>query len=129
MQTIFPAPVLALPPADIPIDGASAYLSQSDSHQIIFMAFAQDADLPEHAHAAQIGFVLEGRIDLVIGACRAPAKRATGMTSPTACRTRAKSTRATPTSPFSRSRTGTHRSRKPVRQRPKRQRGETICQL
>ncbi len=67
MPAIFPAPVPALPPADIPIDGVSAYLSQSGSHQIIFMAFAQDADLPENAHAAQVGFVLAGRIDLVIG--------------------------------------------------------------
>jgi quercetin dioxygenase-like cupin family protein len=67
MESIFPAPLLALPLADIPIDGVSAYLSQSGGHQIIFMEFAQDADLPEHAHAAQIGFVLEGRIDLTIG--------------------------------------------------------------
>lgn len=67
MSTIFPEPVLNLPLADIPIPGISAYLSQSGSHQIIFMEFAEDADLPEHTHAAQIGFVLEGRIDLVIG--------------------------------------------------------------
>lgn len=30
------------------------------------MAFADDVDLPEHAHGAQTGFVLEGRIDLII---------------------------------------------------------------
>jgi quercetin dioxygenase-like cupin family protein len=31
------------------------------------MQFEKDADLPEHAHAAQIGIVLEGKIELVIG--------------------------------------------------------------
>jgi hypothetical protein len=29
--------------------------------------FEKDADLPEHAHAAQVGIVLEGKIELVIG--------------------------------------------------------------
>ena len=31
------------------------------------MEFAKDVELPEHSHAAQIGIVLEGRIDLMIG--------------------------------------------------------------
>lgn len=70
MSTIFPEPVIKLPMADIPIKGCSAYLSQSEGHQIIFMEFSEDADLPEHSHAAQIGFVLEGRIDLTIGGGR-----------------------------------------------------------
>lgn len=67
MDSIFPGPVQALPKADIPIKGCRAYLSQSGSHQIIFMEFSEDSDLPEHSHAAQIGFVLEGRIELTIG--------------------------------------------------------------
>lgn len=67
MGSIFAQPVLGLPRADIPIDGCRAYLSQGSGHQIIFMEFLKDADLPEHSHAAQIGFVLEGRIDLDIG--------------------------------------------------------------
>ncbi len=66
MSEIFPQPIRDLPEADIPLEGIKAYLSQSDSHQIIFMEFAQDVDLPEHAHAAQIGIVLEGRIELTI---------------------------------------------------------------
>src|SRR5512145_1998493 len=67
MNDIFPEPIQNLPQADIPLKGIRAYLSQADGHQIIFMEFSQDIDLPEHAHAAQIGIVLEGRIDLVIG--------------------------------------------------------------
>ncbi|UYP46197.1 hypothetical protein NEF87_002482 [Candidatus Lokiarchaeum ossiferum] len=64
---IFPEPILNLPKADIPISGISAYLSQSSTHQIIFMEFSKDVDLPAHSHAAQVGFVLEGTIELTIG--------------------------------------------------------------
>lgn len=66
MKNIFPDPVTKLPRADIPLDGVTAYLSQADTHQIIFMHFAKDIDLPEHAHAGQWGVVLEGRIEMVI---------------------------------------------------------------
>ena len=66
MNQVFPKPIRNLPEADIPLDGITAYLSQSETHQIIFMQFEKDADLPEHAHAAQVGIVLEGRIELVI---------------------------------------------------------------
>jgi len=67
MNQVFPEPIRNLPRADIPLDGLTAYLSQSDTHQILFMEFQKDADLPEHSHAAQLGIVLEGRIELVIG--------------------------------------------------------------
>jgi quercetin dioxygenase-like cupin family protein len=67
MKSIFPEPIRKLPRADIPLKGIQAYLSQADSHQIIFMEFEEDVDLAEHVHAAQIGIVLEGRIELVIG--------------------------------------------------------------
>lgn len=66
MTGVFPEPIRNLPEADVPIKGIKAYLSQAKNHQIIFMEFELDADLPEHSHAAQVGIVLEGRIDLVI---------------------------------------------------------------
>jgi quercetin dioxygenase-like cupin family protein len=56
-----------LPKADIPLKGITAYLSQSATHQIVFMAFEEDVILPEHAHASQWGIVLEGEIELTIG--------------------------------------------------------------
>ena len=65
-MSIFTEPIINLPLADIPLQGITAYLSQGESHQIIFMEFAEDVNLPEHAHAAQVGIVLAGRIDLVI---------------------------------------------------------------
>ena len=66
MLNIFPQPIKNLPEADIPINGIKAYLSQSDTHQIIFMEFENDVDLPAHSHPAQVGIVLEGRIELII---------------------------------------------------------------
>jgi mannose-6-phosphate isomerase-like protein (cupin superfamily) len=66
MDTIFPEPIRKLPPADIPLDGVTGFLSQSDSHQIIFMEFERDVDLPEHSHAAQMGIVVQGTIELTI---------------------------------------------------------------
>jgi len=66
MSTIFPAPVQQLPQADIPIQGVTAYLSQAETHQIIFMEFSQDVELGEHTHESQWGVVLEGKIDMTI---------------------------------------------------------------
>ncbi|KAA3642770.1 MAG: cupin domain-containing protein [Chloroflexi bacterium] len=66
MPNIFPGPIQALPSADIPLDGVTAFLSQSNSHQIIFMHFDEEVELTEHAHEAQWGIVLEGSITLTI---------------------------------------------------------------
>ena len=66
MQNIFPDPIRNLPEADIPLDGIKAYLSQAKDHQLIFMQFEKDVDLSEHSHAAQVGFVLSGKIELTI---------------------------------------------------------------
>jgi epoxyqueuosine reductase len=62
----FPQPILDLPRADIPLQGIEAYLSQGDKHQIIFMTFHEDVYLEEHAHEAQWGIVLEGKIELTV---------------------------------------------------------------
>lgn len=62
----FPEPILNLPEADIQLKGVNAFLSQGSNHQIIFMEFSEDVDLPEHSHASQWGIVLEGKIELVI---------------------------------------------------------------
>ena len=66
MQDIFPEPIKCLPQADIPLSGLKAYVSQSDSHQILFMESDVDVEVPEHSHEDQWGVVLEGKIDLVI---------------------------------------------------------------
>ena len=66
MNHVFPDPVRKLPQADVPLAGVTAFLSQSDSHQIVFMEFEKDVDLPEHSHAAQMGIVVQGKIELTI---------------------------------------------------------------
>ncbi|MEL7657109.1 MAG: cupin domain-containing protein [Bacillota bacterium] len=66
MQSLFPEPILNLPEADIPLKGLRAYLSQGSDHQILFMSFSEDVDLPEHSHEAQWGIVLEGKIEMTI---------------------------------------------------------------
>ncbi len=66
MKNVFPDPIRALPQADIPLDGLTAYISQTDTHQILYMQFEETVELQEHEHEDQIGFILEGKIDLVI---------------------------------------------------------------
>lgn len=66
MSEIFPEPIRNLPLADIPLDGLKTYLSQGDNHQITFMEFSEDAQVPEHSHEAQWTIVVAGKIDLTI---------------------------------------------------------------
>ncbi len=70
MKAVFPDLIKKLPEADIPLDGIKAYLSQGENHQIIFMKFEKDVELPEHSHESQWGVVLEGKIELVINGKR-----------------------------------------------------------
>ena len=65
-MSIFPEPILKLPEADIPISGLTAYLSQDNYHQLVFMHFSKDAEVPANSHLAQWGIVLEGKIDLTV---------------------------------------------------------------
>lgn len=64
MKNVFPEVITNLPLADIPINGATAYLNQGETNQTLFMQFDEDVDLPEHSHAEQWGIVLEGKISL-----------------------------------------------------------------
>jgi quercetin dioxygenase-like cupin family protein len=67
MKNIFPEPILNLPEAQMPLAGCQGYLLQGEKQQIIFMAFSQDTDVPEHAHASQFEVVLEGKAEMIIG--------------------------------------------------------------
>ncbi len=67
MSNNFPKPIIDLGEASLPFEGAKAYLSQGDNHQILFMEFDKDIDLPEHSHESQWAVVLEGKIELTIG--------------------------------------------------------------
>jgi len=66
MSKNFPGPIVNLGEAGSSFEDATAYLSQGDNHQILFMEFDKDIDLPEHTHGSQWAVVLEGKIELVI---------------------------------------------------------------
>jgi quercetin dioxygenase-like cupin family protein len=66
MNSVFPPPVLNLPEADVPLKGVRAYISQSTTHQILYMEFAEDVSVGEHSHEDQWGIVLDGQIKLTI---------------------------------------------------------------
>lgn len=66
MESIFPKPITDLPEAAVSLEGLKAYLFQGKNHQIIFMEFEKDVDLPEHSHESQWEIVLEGRVDLSV---------------------------------------------------------------
>ena len=62
----FPEIITNLPEADIPIEGVHSYLFQGENQQVIFTSFYSDAAVPEHAHEAQWGVVLDGEIEFTI---------------------------------------------------------------
>ena len=106
MKDVFPEPIQNLPQADIPLHGLTAFISQSDDHQILFMQFEEDVDLPEHAHAEQVGFVLEGKIDLVIDGSTTPFPKGIGIIFQRGLSTQEKFTLVMPILPFSMSQAG-----------------------
>jgi quercetin dioxygenase-like cupin family protein len=63
---LFPHIITSLPEAEIPLQGLEAHLFQGENQQILFMAFDEDADVPEHSHEAQWGVVLDGHIELTV---------------------------------------------------------------
>ncbi|MGD0885352.1 MAG: cupin domain-containing protein [Thermodesulfovibrionales bacterium] len=69
-EEFFPNFIKALPCADIPIRGLNAYLLQGYAQQVLFMTFDSDVEIPEHAHQAQWGIVLDGEIELLINGKR-----------------------------------------------------------
>ena len=67
METVFPGFIYDLPEADIPFKGVKGWVSQSGSHQVVFMEIEAIGKVKEHSHGAQWGVVLEGEMELTIG--------------------------------------------------------------
>ncbi len=65
-RDFFPDIITSLPQADIPAEGLTSYLLQCTNHQVVFMSFEKDIEIPEHSHEAQWGVVLDGEIELMI---------------------------------------------------------------
>jgi quercetin dioxygenase-like cupin family protein len=60
----FPAFVKSLPEVDLPFPGARGWLLQGAEQQVVFAEFDEDLEVPEHAHAEQWEFCLEGAVVL-----------------------------------------------------------------
>ncbi len=52
--------------AELGLDGVISHLIQAGDQQIVFMSFDRDVEVPEHAHAAQWGAVLDGEMELTV---------------------------------------------------------------
>ena len=66
-KPFFPDIITDLPGIEHNIERLEAYLMQGEKHQIIFMSFEEDFEIPEHSHEAQWAVVLDGSIELTIG--------------------------------------------------------------
>ena len=75
MKNTFSPIITELPHADVSFPGLHAYLLQCAHHQVLFMSFENDVDIPEHSHEAQWGAVLDGEIHLSINGERRVYKR------------------------------------------------------
>jgi len=62
----YPDLVTSLPLVDVSFPGVTGWLLQGESRQAVFFRLAPGTVVPEHAHGAQWGFVVEGALDLTI---------------------------------------------------------------
>ncbi len=63
----FPKVIKDLPEADLPFEGARAWILQGENNQLIFFEFQPDVKVPEHSHSyAQWGMVIQGKMKLSI---------------------------------------------------------------
>jgi quercetin dioxygenase-like cupin family protein len=66
MKSIFPEQIRALPQVYIPVKGATGYLMQGDSEQVVCMEFEKTVEVLEHSHESQWEIVLEGEMHLTV---------------------------------------------------------------
>ena len=65
--TSFPSVITSLPRADIHVEGARAWILQSEASQLVFFEFEATAIVPEHSHTyPQWGIVVDGKMELVV---------------------------------------------------------------
>ncbi len=68
LAEIYPEIITGMPQADIAFKGVTGWISQSENHQIVFMDIEPIGKVDEHKHAAQWGIVVDGEMELTIGA-------------------------------------------------------------
>ena len=60
----FPDFLTRFPEAAVPFDGVRAWMVQGESHQVVFVEFREEVDVPEHSHQEQWELVLAGSVVL-----------------------------------------------------------------
>ncbi len=74
----YPEVITSLPEAEIPFEGAKAWILQADTQQLVFFEFEADIKLPPHSHIyPQWGMVIEGEMELIIDGKRRFCKKGT----------------------------------------------------
>jgi len=63
----FPGFIRALPMVDSPLASLRGWMLQTGQALAMFYEIPDGVDVPEHAHGAQWGVVLEGAVDFTIG--------------------------------------------------------------
>jgi quercetin dioxygenase-like cupin family protein len=63
----FPDEIRALPEANITFPGLRGFLLQGPDQQLVFFEIDAEGEVEPHAHGAQWGVVLEGKMEMTIG--------------------------------------------------------------
>lgn len=63
-MTDFPSFIRQLPEIEFPLPGVWGHLVQGEAHQVVFVGFDKDTDVPEHSHRAQWEIVMAGEVRL-----------------------------------------------------------------
>jgi quercetin dioxygenase-like cupin family protein len=63
----FPEFIRALPMVDSPLESLRGWMLRTEQGLAMFYEIPDGVDVPEHAHGAQWGVVLEGSVDFTIG--------------------------------------------------------------
>jgi quercetin dioxygenase-like cupin family protein len=66
-EPYFPDFIRSLPQPDSPLEGLEAWMLQTRQAMGMFFELPDGVHVPEHAHGAQWGVVLEGTIEFTIG--------------------------------------------------------------
>lgn len=67
-MTEYPDMITRLPEIDLDIPGVRGRLLQAGDRQVVFFELEPVGAIPPHSHGAQWGMVIEGEIELTIGA-------------------------------------------------------------
>ena len=63
----FPDFVNEMPELELPFEGVTGHLLQGEGHQVAFVEFHEDTEVPEHSHRAQWELAVAGEVRLRMG--------------------------------------------------------------